>query len=45
MSSMGWLTAFVSDNIMALIEDGTLLAPRQFEMENSEFGLTRRRWR
>ena len=35
VSSMGWLTAFVSDSTMALVEDGTLLRPRQFDMGNS----------
>lgn len=27
--------AFVSDAIMALVEDGALLGPRQFDMGNS----------
>ena len=33
--SMGWLTASVSDTKMALVEDGTLLGPRRFDMGNS----------
>ena len=32
---MGWLTAFMSDASIALVEDGTLLRPRQFDMGNS----------
>ena len=32
---MGWLTAFVSDTTLALVADGTLLGPRQFDMGNS----------
>ena len=33
--SMEWLTAFTSDTTMALVEDGTLLGPRRFDMGNS----------
>jgi len=32
---MGWLTAFMSNTTMALVEDGTLLGPRRFDMGNS----------
>ena len=32
---IGWLTASVSDTTMTLVEDGTLLGPRQLDMGNS----------
>ena len=32
---MGWLTAFMSNTKMALVEDGALLGPRRFDMGNS----------
>ena len=32
---MGWLTAFVSDTTMALVEDGASLGSRQLDMGNS----------
>ena len=35
MSLIGWLTAFMSNTKMALVEDGTLLGPRRFDMGNS----------
>ena len=35
VSSMGWLTAFVSDSTMALVEDDALLGPRQLDMGHS----------
>ena len=33
--TISWLTAVVSDNTMALVEDGTLLGPSRFDMGNS----------
>ena len=38
VSLIGWLTVFVSDTIMALVEDGEMLGSRQLDMRNS--GLT-----
>ena len=38
MSLIGWLTAFVSDTTMALVEDGALLGSRQLDMGNSGLG-------
>ena len=38
MSLIGWLTASVSDTTMALVGDGTLFAPRHFDMGNSGWG-------
>ena len=35
VSSMGRLTAFVSDTAMALVGDGALLGSRQLDMGNS----------
>ena len=35
MSLIGWLTAFVSDTTIALVEEGTLLGTRQLDMGNS----------
>ena len=35
MSLIGWLTAFVSDTTMALVEDGEVLGSRQLDMGNS----------
>ena len=35
VSLMGWLTAFMSDASIDLVEDGTLLGPRRFDMGNS----------
>ncbi len=35
VSLMVWMTAFVSDATMALVEDGALLGSRQLDMGNS----------
>ena len=40
MSLIGWLTAFVSDTTMALVEDGALPGPKQFDMGNVGLGVT-----
>ncbi len=34
VSLIGWLTAFVSDTTMALVEDGEMLGSRQLAMGN-----------
>ncbi len=34
VSLIGWLTAFVSDTRMALVEDGEMLGSRQLDMGN-----------
>ena len=38
VSLMGCLTAFMSDASIDLVEDGTLLGPRRFDMGNSGLG-------
>ena len=39
MSLIGWLTAFVSDITMALVEDGEVLRSKKLDMENSGLDL------
>jgi len=34
--AMGWLTVFMSNTTMALVQYGTLLGPRRFDMGNSD---------
>ena len=40
VSLIGWLTAFVSDTTMALVEDGKVLGSRQLDMGNPGLGDT-----
>ena len=40
VSLMGWMTAFVSDATMALVDDGEVLGSRHLDLGNS--GLNRR---
>ena len=41
VSLIEWLTAFVSDTTMALVEDGALLGSRQPDRGNSGYGIKR----
>ena len=40
VSLIGWLTAFVSDTTIAVVEDGALLGSRQLDMGNSGLDAT-----